>query len=99
MALGNKKILDLGEARLGYFTAPILAEHWQPQQEALFLTGTLAREAWLPGRELAASYDINGYRWAIPVRGVFALTSGVTLCRSIVPVAVAACSLPRQWCC
>ncbi len=88
MALGNKKILDLGEARLGYFTAPILAEQWQPQQEALFLTGTLAREAWLPGRELAASYDINGYRWAIPVRGVFALTSGVRLGNAPIPSAV-----------
>ncbi|MBI5498566.1 MAG: hypothetical protein HY904_26430 [Deltaproteobacteria bacterium] len=77
MALGNKKILDLGEARLGYFTVPVVAEQWMPQQEALFLTGSLGREAWLPGRELAASYEIDAYRWNVPVRGLFGLGSGV----------------------
>jgi hypothetical protein len=77
MALGNKKILDLGEARLGYFNAPVLAEQWMPQQEALFLTGTLGREAWLPGRELAAAYEASAYRFGVPLRGVFALISGV----------------------
>lgn len=78
MALGNRKVLDLGEARLGYFAVPVAGEQWAPQQDALFLTGTLGREAWLPGRELAASYDIDGYRWGIPVRGLFALGSGVS---------------------
>ena len=78
MALGNKKLLDLGEARLGHFAVPLAQEQQIPQQDMLFATGTLGREAWLPGRELSAAYEIGGYRYGVPLRGTFSLASGVT---------------------
>lgn len=77
MSLGNKKLLDLGEARLGYLTVPILLEQSVPMAEMLFLTGSLGREAWLPGRELAATYAIGAHRYGWPIQGTFGLVSGV----------------------
>jgi hypothetical protein len=77
LALGNRKLLDLGEVRLGYFTLPQLAEQWEAQSEKLWLTGTLGREAWLPGRELAVAYEGGGYRFGVPLRGMAGLATGV----------------------
>jgi len=77
MAMGNKKLIDLGEARLGYFAVPTVAEQGRPLSENLFMTGTLGREAWLAGRELAASYEIGGRLWGVPARVSATLGSGV----------------------
>lgn len=77
MSMGNKKLLDLGEARLGLFTLPVLGEQMLPLADTLFLTGSAGREAWLPGRELAAAYEAGAYRYNIPVKGMVGLGSGV----------------------
>ncbi|MEW5851379.1 MAG: hypothetical protein AB2A00_21500 [Myxococcota bacterium] len=78
MALGNKKVLDLGEARMGLFTPPVMAEQWRMQSEEMWLTGSLGREAWMPGRELAAAYEASGDAYRLPVRGTLTLGSGIT---------------------
>jgi hypothetical protein len=77
MALGNKRLLDLGEARVGLLSPLVMAEQRRGAAAAWWLTGTLGREAWLPGRELAAAYELSAYRHGFPVRGLLALGSGV----------------------